>query len=123
MIGRPSTRDFIKIVDNNLLPNCPITSRDIRNAEIIFGPDVGTLKGKTVRRTGEQVEVNFSEIPTEIASELSDIVLCCDIMKVNQIPFLVSVSRRLKFGTIEMLKGEKARHIIPALKNALYVYT
>jgi hypothetical protein len=28
-IGRPTTREFIQIVNNNLLPNCPVTARDI----------------------------------------------------------------------------------------------
>jgi hypothetical protein len=48
MIGRPNTKEFIKIVDNHLLPNCPITREDIKAAEDIFGPDVGSLKGKMV---------------------------------------------------------------------------
>jgi hypothetical protein len=48
-IGRPSTKDFISIVTNNQLRNCPITKADIMAAEHIFGPDVGSLKGKTVR--------------------------------------------------------------------------
>jgi hypothetical protein len=47
VIGRPSTRTFLKIIDSNLLPNCPVTRRDVIAAENIFGPDVGTLKGKT----------------------------------------------------------------------------
>jgi hypothetical protein len=47
-IGRPSTKAFIKIVDNKLLQNCPINRHDIIAAEHIFGPDVGSLKGKTV---------------------------------------------------------------------------
>ena len=50
MIGRPSTRTLMKIVDNNLQPNCPINRSDIAAAENIFGPDVGSLKGKTVHR-------------------------------------------------------------------------
>jgi hypothetical protein len=41
MMGRPSTRDFLRYVDNNLLPNCPINRQDILAAEHIFGPDVG----------------------------------------------------------------------------------
>jgi hypothetical protein len=49
IIGRPSTCSYIKIVDNNLLSNCPVTCHDILIAEAIFGPDVGSLKGKTVR--------------------------------------------------------------------------
>jgi transposase InsO family protein len=47
MIGRPGTQQFLQIIENNLLPNCPITRSDILAAEDIFGPDVGSLKGKT----------------------------------------------------------------------------
>jgi hypothetical protein len=49
-IGRPNTHDFIKCVAYNQLPNCPITVQvqDIKNAEFIWGPDLGSLKGKTV---------------------------------------------------------------------------
>ena len=42
-IGRPSTRTFLHIVDNNLLQNCPITRKDILAAEHIFGPDVRSV--------------------------------------------------------------------------------
>ena len=45
MIGYPSTRDFMKIVDAHLLPNCPVTWADIIVAEDIFGPNVDALKG------------------------------------------------------------------------------
>jgi hypothetical protein len=46
--GRPANRDFIHYVENNLIPNCPVTTQDIRNAEFIWGPDLGSLKGKTI---------------------------------------------------------------------------
>ena len=29
-IGRPNTRDFIHYVENNLIPNCPVTTQDIK---------------------------------------------------------------------------------------------
>jgi hypothetical protein len=43
-IGRHSDKEFIRIVENNLLPHCPVTKQDKINAQDIFGPDVGTLK-------------------------------------------------------------------------------
>ena len=48
-IGRPTTKDFKNIIMGNLLPNCPVTQQDIDAAEDIFGPDLGSLKGKTTR--------------------------------------------------------------------------
>ena len=38
VIGRPSLKDYLHIVNNNLLPNCPVTAQDIMAAEDIFGP-------------------------------------------------------------------------------------
>jgi hypothetical protein len=41
-------KDYIRIADRNLMPNCPVTCRDILAAEDIFEPNLGSLKGKTV---------------------------------------------------------------------------
>jgi hypothetical protein len=38
-------------VEHNLIPNCPIGRSDILAAEDILGPNVHSLKGKTVRRS------------------------------------------------------------------------
>ena len=54
-IGRPSTKDFKNIIVANLLPNCPVTRQDINVAEDIFGPDIGSLKGKTTHRGPHKV--------------------------------------------------------------------
>ena len=66
MIGRPSTQDFLHFVDNNLIPNCPITRDDILAVEHIFGPNLGSLKGKTVQRKPRPVKVHMTNIPATI---------------------------------------------------------
>ena len=50
MDGYPTMKDFIAMIKNNMLMNCPVTVEDIKNAENIFGPDIHVLKGKTVRQ-------------------------------------------------------------------------
>ena len=59
-IGRPMTRDYIRYVAMNMIPNCPITIQDIKNAEFIWGPDLGCVKGKTVQQTLTKVRIGVT---------------------------------------------------------------
>jgi hypothetical protein len=66
MIGRPPYQDFLGIVKNNLLPNISISVNDIMNAEKIFGKDLGSLQGKTIRERPEVVKTSYIDLPIEI---------------------------------------------------------
>jgi hypothetical protein len=48
--------------------------------------------------------------------------LCIDIMFINNIPFLTSISRHLRFGTVEWLKGLKKDTIITEIKRLANFY-
>ena len=52
VINRPYIKDYIRIVANHHIPNCPMTKADIVTTEYIFRFDVMAVKGKTV---GESV--------------------------------------------------------------------
>ena len=58
IIGHPITDDYIKYVQSDLIPNCPITKADILHAEDILGPNLGSLKVKTTRKSPEKVTIN-----------------------------------------------------------------
>ena len=92
IIGCPTTHSFIHFLDNNLLPNCPVNRKDVLRAEQIFGSDVGSLKGKTVRRQPPRVEVEEVSLPATIQEHYQEVTLACDIMYVHKIPFLMSIS-------------------------------
>jgi hypothetical protein len=51
------------------------------------------------------------------------VTICADIMFVNQIPFFVTISRNIKFGTIEALKNRKHANILQAFKNVKGIYS
>ena len=122
-IGRPSTRAFLKIVENKLLPNCPITREDILAAEHIFGPDVGSLKGKTVHRTPERVHARMNVLPIALMSRYRDVSLGGDIMFINKIPFFMTISRNIRFGTSESLFNQSSKTIMAAIKTIKQLYS
>jgi hypothetical protein len=122
MIGYPSTRDFLKLVDNNLIPNCPIGRADILATEAILGPNVNSLKGKTVRHGELHVKSDISPIPRDILSLYREVTLCVDIMHMNRIPFLITISRNIKFATIELLANRQEDTIAKCITNIMRLY-
>ena len=50
MCMKPTVRNLKHLVNRNFVKSCPITINNINTAEKVYGPDVGTLKGKSVRR-------------------------------------------------------------------------
>ena len=66
LLGFLSERDFDNILRSKMIVNCPVTFRDVKNAKLIFGPDITSLKGKSVRHKPASVVTDYAEIPREI---------------------------------------------------------
>jgi MFS-type transporter involved in bile tolerance (Atg22 family) len=55
--------------------------------------------------------------------QYQDITLCANIMFVNTIPFLLTITRDLKFRTAEALvQSRSAKNIMATLKNVNCIY-
>jgi hypothetical protein len=55
----PGVCEYMDIVDKNIIQNLPVTHDDIWAAEDIFGPNLGSLKGKTVSQPSVQQWMEF----------------------------------------------------------------
>ena len=121
-MGRPSTGTFIAALKSNGLMNCPVTPGDVEAAEHIFGPDIGSLKGKTTRRNPPIIDSPITPVPTEVLKQYRKVTICIDIMYVNQIPMLISISRNIKFGTIEAIPNNKTATVLKEVKAILQLY-
>jgi hypothetical protein len=121
-IGCPRTRSYLHIIDNNLLPNCPVTREDVLAAEDILGPNLGSLKGKTSRSGTSHVRDTPTTPSIQIMSRYKDVTVAGDIMYVNKIPFFMSVWRHIKFGRAEMITSETATTLLVAIKQVKRAY-
>ena len=95
-----------------MILNCPVTTDDVDRANTIYGPSIATLKGKTTRTKSKPVVTDYVDIPIAVLDSNKDITLSADILFVNQIPFYATISRHIKFNTVEAIPSRKLPHII-----------
>jgi hypothetical protein len=118
LAGRPELKDFLRYLDSNSLPNCPTQRPDAVNADAMFGRGVASLKGKITRQQLQTVLGAVAKnLPKEIMEHCRDITLCVDIMFVNRIPFFMSISKKVRFITAEVLNNRKQGSLIKALQR------
>jgi len=123
IIGPPRMVDYIDYVQNNMIPSCPITKEDIIQAEDILGPNLVSLKRKTVRKTPERVVLNsLDNLPNELLTEHGNVTIAIDIMYINGIPFMMTTSQAIHFGTAEMIKNEMKWTIIKSIQQIIDTY-
>ncbi len=111
MIANPTEKEFAGFVRERLLTNCPVTVRNVDNANRIFGPDLANLRGKTTRTKQERVRVEYVQIPWDFVQLHKYVTLVADVMFVNGLPFLVTSLRGLSLVTIEHLPSRTAKRL------------
>ena len=122
IIGHPTARQLSHLLDHHLIPNSPFTSHDVRRAEQIYGPDMGNLKGKTTQRNPPTVGHVMQQCPDTIIEQYGNVMLSADTMHVNGIPFFITRSRHIHFGTVDVLPSLQAADIGAALRRVVNIY-
>ena len=121
-LGFPTVNDMKVMIKMNSVSNCPVTIEDVELAEKIYGKDVASLKGKTVRRKPNPVVNNMIELPPELMEAQGKVEICFDILYINELPFLTTVSKNILYRTIEYLPNEKMMTIKKALESVISIY-
>ena len=96
--------------------------RDVIIANKLFGSDIGALKGYTTRRGPPIVDSPVSVDTTSILEHYGEITLCVDLMYVNRVPLLVTLSRNIKFGTMEAVADQKETTLLKCIKGVISLY-
>jgi hypothetical protein len=125
LAGHPSERVFKREVSrkssSSLFRSCPITLQDISNACTIFGPSVACARGKWVRGKSPRVEPGYISIPANLITFQYDI-LAADVMFVCGAPFLLTLSRKIRFVTVQFVPRRTAGKLSNGIKNVLNLY-
>ena len=87
MFNNISTTKLPNIVDNNMVKGLSITRQDVKLAGEIYGPNIYALKRKTISRKVNHVISPITRIPKQILKEYKNIMLCIDVMFINDINF------------------------------------
>ena len=103
-LGYASAAQTIKLISQGNLTNSKVTARDVHRAINIWGPDVGSLKGKTTSHQAkieEKLPVTGREHETE------------------QIPYLITVVQPIEFLFVSKLAKRDEKTLWNSLKTAI----
>jgi len=117
-LGYPSTKTFIDMIKAGSISDIPVTVQDVWRAEHIWGPDVNSLKGKTVLKKNAAIDIEYVATPVD-----QNITLFADIMFVQGEPYLITVSKELGLTIANSLKSRSTAAVKEALGKQLSSYT
>ena len=69
-------------------------------AEKIYGPDISSLKGKSLRRKPKPVKKDTIKITKELIAKNHDIDLCIDTMFLNECGMPTAIDQTIKFRSL-----------------------
>ena len=99
-----------------------MTPRDVRLMKQILGPSTRGLKGKTVRKQKDGVQLDVVPVPKHIQDYYQLIILTINIMYVNHIPLLITTSRHIHYHTVGVLPSMNGEFIVSALCTLYKLY-
>ena len=122
MMGHPPDVKFKQLVSSNSVKNCRVKVSDVTNARIIFGPNLDRLGGATTRQQPVRVEAEYIGIPRDIYERHMLVTLTADVMFVNGIAFLVTLSRDIRLFSCEHVPSRTAKQLSNSFKKNLWIY-
>ena len=110
------------MVSHKILSDCRVKFDDITNSHAIFGINRSRLKGATVRQKPDRVDPEYTQIPRDFYELNKFVTLAADVMFVNDVHFLVTLSRDIRLFTAEFLPSCTAKQVSSLLNNIVTFY-
>ena len=120
VLASPSEKDFMNMVSNNTgVKNIPVMPSDLTRANVIFGPDRRNVQGKTVREKSARVETDRISIPDDFHRLHHFVTLTGDVMFVNGVAFMMTLSRDINLVTAEFTPSRTAKQLGSSLMKVV----
>ena len=102
--------------------NFPLNRDDVGGAEDIWGGNLGFLKGKTPRKKTPHTRGEILPLPTTILEQYKCIKLVGDIMFMNGIRFINTISRHINFMMAEHMANDESSTLQESIRQVKQVY-
>jgi len=68
------------------------------------------------------VNITWTQVPEDILQRYGNVTLAIDIMAINKIPFVVSISRDIHFGTAELIWNKTKKMLLVSMQQIVWAY-
>ena len=109
------------MLQHNLIKNTPVTYDDALRTETTFGPDLGSLKGKSVCSTSAPIILSTS-VSIAIFEHHTHVCISADIFYMDGAIFFMTISRHLQFKTVHFIESKKHDVIYKCFSQVIYTY-
>ena len=75
-----------------------------------------------MRQAPSRVRTEYIEVPRDFLLLVKNVTLVADVMFVNKVPFPITMSRKIKFITVEFLSSRRAKQLSYSIKRVLQLY-
>ena len=121
LIGHPSERDLKYLLSSNLT-ECPVAILYVNNTQTIFGPILCGTRGEIVRQKPEHLTTDYVAISRGGLALHRFVSLVADVVFVNNIHFLITMSSSIKCVTVGYLSSCTAKELSKKLKRVMKLY-
>ena len=112
---KPTVKTLKRAILTNQIQNCPVMDKDCDIAIQIHGKDIACLKGRSTRSKPTPAVDDVVAIPKHLLYLHKNVHLFFDIMCINGLPFLMSISKHPYYRTATYLKDEKTNTLNKAM--------
>ena len=104
-----SDTDLKTIITMNMIQHNQVIHKNINLAERTFGKSIGSMKGKTICKNELFKQNDIIDIPEELIHKNKNLELSIDMMYVNGMMFLTSISHNIYYRTSQYLPSKNKK--------------